>query len=418
MKRYFALFAACAAITMNVQADEVSESPVAADEVQSSALEATPSSEIGTDAPEPAGFLTGMLNNAIEKAVPQPDPATEKMEYGRSTVKWATAPKFGGYAIGKYAYSGKNNGSNSFSARLIRAYVDGTILRDFKYRLQVEMQNDAPGPHVKDFFVSWSHWKELEVKVGQFKRCFTFENPYNPWEVGVGDYSQMTKKLAGMSDYCGGESSSSGGRDLGLQLQGDLLPVGKDRHRLFHYQLGLFNGQGINHADANRRKDWIGTLQLQPIKDLFIGVFGWKGDMTYSNVTVGRNRYALGVKYEHEGWSARAEYAHQTGHKISDFVYSADTKTQVLRSGASLGRADGWYVTVGVPCTPWLKVYAKYDAYRDNASGSSLSSIYSLCPNFQLHKNLQFQLQYNYVCSKLDADRRHNELWGEVYFRF
>lgn len=376
---------------------------------------------VGTDAPEPSGYLTTLLNQALAQSMPADQ--QEEMAYGRKETKWASAPKFGGYAIGSYKYSDQDgkHGGDGFNARNLRLYVDGTVLSDFKYRIQLEMSGDpgaSKGPHLKDFFLTWSHWKELEVKVGQFKRCFTFENPYNPWEVGVGDYSQMTKKLAGMSDYCGGESSSSGGRDLGLQIQGDLLPVGKDRHRLFHYQLGLFNGQGINHADANRRKDWIGTLQLQPIKDLFIGVFGWKGDMTYSNVTVGRNRYALGVKYEHEGWSARAEYAHQTGHKISDFVYSADTKTQMLRPGASLGRADGWYVTVGVPCTSWLKVYAKYDAYRDNASNSSLSSIYSLCPNFQLHKNLQFQLQYNYVCSKLDADRRHNELWGEVYFRF
>lgn len=376
---------------------------------------------VGADAPEPSGYLTTLLNQALAQSMPVDQ--QEEMAYGRKETKWASAPKFGGYAIGSYKYSDQDgkHGGDGFNARNLRLYVDGTVLSDFKYRIQLEMSGDpgaSKGPHLKDFFLAWSHWKELEVKVGQFKRCFTFENPYNPWEVGVGDYSQMTKKLAGMSDYCGGESSSSGGRDLGLQIQGDLLPVGKDRHWLFHYQLDLFNGQGINHADANRRKDWIGTLQLQPIKDLFIGVFGWKGDVTYSNVTVGRNRYALGVKYEHEGWSARAEYAHQTGHKISDFVYSADTKTQMLRPGASLGRADGWYVTVGVPCTSWLKVYAKYDAYRDNASNSSLSSIYSLCPNFQLHKNLQFQLQYNYVCSKLDADRRHNELWGEVYFRF
>lgn len=403
MKRFFLLTTLLASFCGAGLADDRDEAPV------------------GTDAPEPSGYLTTLLNQALAQSMPADQ--QEEMAYGRKETKWASAPKFGGYAIGSYKYSDQDgkHGGDGFNARNLRLYVDGTVLNDFKYRIQLEMSGDpgaSKGPHLKDFFLAWSHWKELEVKVGQFKRCFTFENPYNPWEVGVGDYSQMTKKLAGMSDYCGGESSSSGGRDLGLQIQGDLLPVGKDQHRLFHYQLGLFNGQGINHADANRRKDWIGTLQLQPIKDLFIGVFGWKGDMTYSNVTVGRNRYALGVKYEHEGWSARAEYAHQTGHKISDFVYSADTKTQMLRPGASLGRADGWYVTVGVPCTSWLKVYAKYDAYRDNASNSSLSSIYSLCPNFQLHKNLQFQLQYNYVCSKLDADRRHNELWGEVYFRF
>lgn len=377
---------------------------------------------IGTDAAEPAGFLTEKLNSALERAVPATD-AEDTPQMGRTVTKWASAPKFGGYAVGSYKYSDQDqsHGGDGFNARFLRLYVDGTILNDFKYRIQLEASGDpgaSKGAHLKDFFVTWSHWKELEVKVGQFKRCFTFENPYNPWEIGAGDYSQLAKKLSGMSDYCGGESSATGGRDLGIQLQGDLFPVGTDRHRLVHCQAGVFNGQGINHADANGRKDLIGTLQFQPIKDLFIGVFGWKGDMKYSNVTVGRNRYAIGLKYEHEGWSARAEYAHHTGHKIADYEYDAITKSQQLKPGAGNGRADAWYATVGVPCTPWLKVYLKYDAYRDGAAFSRLNSIYTVCPNFQIHKNLMLQVQYNYVNNKLATDRHHNELWGEVYFRF
>lgn len=380
-------------------------------------------SQPGTDAPEPSGFLTEMLNSSLQKAVPAEEADAGMQEYGRKITKWASTPKFGGYVIGSYKYSDLDgsHGGDGFNARLVRLYVDGSVLTDFKYRLQLEM-NGEPGttkaPHIKDFYLAWSHWKELEVKVGQFKRCFTFENPYNPWDVGAGDYSQLTKKLSGMGDYCGGEAPTTGGRDIGLQLQGDVLPVGKDGHRLFHYQAALFNGQGINHADANGRKDLMGTFQVQPVKDLYIGVFGWKGDMKYNNVTVDRNRYAVGLKYEHEGWSARAEYAHQTGHKIGDYTYDTTLKTQVLKASAGNGRADAWYATVGVPCTPWLKVYVKYDAYRDNAANSSLSSIYTLCPNFQLHKNLMFQVQYNYVNSKTAADRHHNELWGQVYFRF
>ena len=35
-----------------------------------------------------------------------------------------------------------------------------------------------------------------------------------------------------------------------------------------------------------------------------------------------------------------------------------------------------------------------------------------------IHKNLMLQLQYNYVHSKLSADNKHSELWGELYFRF
>ena len=83
------------------------------------------------------------------------------------------------------------------------------------------------------------------------------------------------------------------------------------------------------------------------------------------------------------------------------------------------GEADGWYAVVGIPCTPWLKTYLKYDAYRDQAGWSSMRSMYSVAPNFQLHKNLMFQLQYNYVNDKTAVtDCHYNEVWVETYVRF
>lgn len=340
----------------------------------------------------------------------------EDAQWGRKVTDYASTPKFGGYVIGKYTYTdqdGKHDG-DGFSQRLIRAYVDGTILTDFKYRVQVQIYNDKF--HMKDYFVEWAHWKEFSVKVGQYKRAFLFENPYNPWDVGFGDYSQITKMFSGMGDYCG-EASSTGGRDQGIQFQGDLLPISEDGHRLIHYQLQLMNGQGINTGDANARKDLIGTIQFQPIKDLYIGVFGWKGNYSGSkeienkkyDVTVDRNRWALSAKYEHNAWSARAEYVKSEGHKISE--YNADGTF----SGA--GKADGWYVAVGVPVNDWFKVYAKYDVYRAQASKESQKSMFCIAPNFQIHKNLMFQLQYNYVDDRLHSSK-FNELWAEFYVRF
>lgn len=406
MKHSTLLFAVLTLLSVNAMAEDNATAPEMTADAPATIIEETP--EIGTDAPEAEGFVTHYLNSAIEKAIPS-TPAEEPMEYGRKVTKWISAPKFGGYAIGKYAYSSKwdsskqTYGSNTFSARLIRVYVDGTILKDFKYRLQMEMENDKPGPHFKDFYLAWSHWKELEIKVGQFKRCFTFENPYNPWDVGVGDYSQMVKKLTGFSDYVPDGLTWNGGRDQGIQVQGDLFRIGKGKQKrsLVHYMAGVYNGNGINHADNNKQKDFIGSLQVQPVKDLYVGFFGWTGNVTYNNVTLRRERYALGMKYEHEGYTVRGEYAHHSGNGL---------------------RADGWYATVGVPVTNWLKIYAKYDVFRSGANWDKTSTIYSLCPNFQLHKNLMFQLQYNYghdrslLASGKKAD--YHDLWVETYFRF
>lgn len=332
-----------------------------------------------------------------------------KPELGRKLTEYASVPTLGGYVIGKYAYSDQEgkHGGEGFSQRFIRVYVDGTILTDFKYRVQAQVNNSTM--HMKDYFVEWSHWKELAVKVGQYKRAFLFENPYNPWDVGSGDYSQIARQLSGIGDMDG--NVANGGRDQGVQVQGDLLPDRKDGHRWIHYQLQVMNGQGINAADADGKKDFLGTLQVQPIKGLYVGMFGWTGSYTSNGVTVDRNRWAVAMNCERNDWTVRAEYAHSQGHKVTD--YDAGTGTF---SGS--GKADGWYATVGVPCTPWLKVYGKYDAYRGQKTWGSMKSIYSIVPNFQIHKNLLMQVQYNRVHDRNQARADYNELWAELYVRF
>lgn len=348
-----------------------------------------------------AGFLTSLVNNSVGQAFESASAPDGKPELGRRLSDYAGAPKFGGYFIGKYSYSDQDgqHGGDGFCQRFARVYVDGTVLGDFKYRVQAQVNNSSM--HMKDCFVEWQHWKELAVKVGQYKRAFTFENPYNPWDVGAGDYSQIARCIAGISDKDG--NVVNGGRDQGLQVQGDLFPARSDGHRFLHYQLQVMNGQGINASDANGRKDFIGSLQVQPVKDFFIGVFGWTGDYVRDGVGVDRNRWAAAVKYEHNDWTVRAEYAHAQG---------------ILANYKGEGKADGWYATVGVPCTSWLKIYGKYDAYRSAKTWGSLKTIYSIVPNFQIHKNLLMQVQYNCVHDRNLARKDYNELWAEVYVRF
>lgn len=357
------------------------------------------------------GFLTAYLNRAIEKAMSDVEAKDEPLQYGRHITKYVSAPQFGGYFVGKYSYSNKDDADeNGFEARMIRFYVSGTILRDFKYRVQLELKN----PAMRDYTLEWVRWKEFQVKVGQFKRCFTYDNPSHPWNLGMGNYSQLARHMTALAvDDPSGEVAQNG-RDIGLQLQGDLLPVGKDKRRLIRYQAAVFNGNGQNRKDNNKQKDWMGNIQVQPVKDLYIGLFGWTGTYTGQNgASVRRNRWALGSIYEHNDWTFKAEYAHHSGLNVQDF----DTETQTWREG-STGRADGWYLVLGVPITRWLKVYGTYDAYRKDASWGSMKTIYGICPNFELHKNLKFQVQYNYVNDRTSTDHNYHELWAQTYVRY
>jgi len=362
------------------------------------------------------GFLTSYLNRAIEKGMevsPRGDlEGAEPLAYGRNITKYVSVPQFGGYFIGKYSYSSKDNAdANGFDCRMVRFYVSGTILRDFKYRVQMEFRGT---PAMRDYTLEWVRFKEFQIKVGQFKRSFTYENMMNPWEVGLGNFSQMAGHMTALATAdCSGEPAQNG-RDLGLQFQGDLFPIGKDKHRLIRYQAAVYNGNGQNKKDNNKQKDWMGNIQVQPIKGLYIALFGWTGTYTGANdVSVKRKRWALSGKYEYKDWTFRAEYAHHTGHNVNDF----DTKTKTWKEGSS-NKADGWYVLVGAPVTSWLKIYGSYDAYRKDADWSTMRSVYSICPNFQLHKNLMFQLQYSYVNDRTATDRNYHEIWAQTYVRF
>ena len=375
----------------------------------------------GSDEPEPSGFFTSMLNEAVASSMEAPNqsaPAASvpddnaylrTMTYGRTVTDFVSAPKFGGYVIGKYNYNDKadDHGGKGFTQRLVRFYVDGTILNDFAYRIQIQANNASF--HMKDFFVEWKKYPAFKVKVGQFKRAFGFENPMNPWDISTGDYSLMTQYLTGHKDYLNSQGADAsfnkttgkydalpnGGRDQGIQVQGDFLPVGADKHNLIHYQVMVSNGSGINVDDNDGKKDLTGTLQFQPIKGLYIGAFGWMGAFRSNTGNHSRNRYAFGVKYDANGYTFRSEYAH---------------------GQSDLGNADAWYAIAAAPVNDWFRVSAQYQQYRKDKTSEHAQTMYSFIPEFQLHKNLKLQLQYNY--NTIGSDTKYNELWAELYFRF
>ena len=295
----------------------------------------------------------------------------------------ASVPQFGGYLVGRAQYTNDRTSKNGggFDLRMVRGYVKGTILKEWNYYIQLEYSG-APGVdkgvRLLDAYGEWKRFPEFSVMFGQLKRVFTFENPYSPWDTGFGNYSQLVQKLAGMSDRVG--EHSSGGRDAGIVVQGDLFPA--EDHRWLHYQVGVYNGQGINHSDENKQKDVIGGLWVSPTKELQIGAFGWTGRYTRNNVTVDRNRMAYGIKYEGD-WTVRAEYATSQGGKTDN------------RFAAT--RADAWYVSVGAPLCKKLKAYAVWDVYRDEKTSDTQNALYTLALNYRLWKNLMIQGTYSYT---------------------
>ena len=360
------------------------------------------------------GYDHSLQNYVTEKISQLKDKQDEKAKEGKKKWKiadYVTVPKFGGYIVGTYKYNSQEgkNGGDGFGLRYLRLYLDGTVLKDFKYRVQMNVSGE-PGSknsaRVIDAFISWQKWAPLGIKLGEYKRCFTFENPMNPWDIASGDYTQLTKHFTGMGGDLYQGAANSGGRDLGVQIYGDAFKVGKTQHYLLHYQAGIYNGQGINTSDKDKEKDYIATVQLQPLKGLYVGVFGWSGSFFDGAQSNYFKRWAAGVSYEGL-FSARAEYARN--------IYADGADTHGLGQ-----KSDAWYIRMGIPTWRWLRVNLGYDAYRkDMSTWTSLNSIYSLGLQARPHKNLQFQLQWNYCHNNASGvDKDYHQLWTQAYIRF
>jgi len=353
--------------------------------------------------------------------------------------QWVKNIKFSGYGMLQYqGQDPEGNHSNSFNLRLARFILDGKI-GDFDWRAQIQGTNvKGPGePTVQlvDLYAEWRRYPEFKVRVGQFKRAFTFENPTNPITQGWYAYANVINALSAFGDRTGEKSSS--GRDIGLQLQGDLLPNANGR-RLLHYQIGVYNGEGINSKDADNKKDIIGGLWVMPISGLRIGAFGWTGtkgsiaatrhfandggSMGQESVTlssVRKNRYCLSAEYDKDEYTFRAEYIHSQG----------------WAPNLNLGdKADGWYVFGIVPVIKSkLHAKARYQCYRQDKSWNShtitaddgttytcggAKTMYEVGVNYYFTKNLQVNLEYARVNDRSLAKHNYNFVDVQLDFRF
>lgn len=315
---------------------------------------------------------------------------------------WIQNVKLSGYGMLQYQGHDKENAhENSFQLRLVRLALEGRIQQDWYWKMQMQINGNVSSlnasPRVVDVFAEWQKYKYFMVKAGQFKRPFTFENPMHPITQGFMSYSQPISKLAGFSDRTGEQSSN--GRDIGLQIQGDFLKNQAGRN-LLHYQIGVFNGEGMNQKDRDNRKDIIGGLWVMPIQGLRIGAFGWTG----SRASVGaKNRYALSAEYAKDDWTVRSEYVHSQGY--------AENREKG-------DKADGLYALAIAPIIKnKMHVKARYDCYRDQKTWDSSKTFYEIGADYLFSKNVQLNIEYARVNERA-THTNYNLVDVELDFRF
>ena len=367
---------------------------------------------------------------------------------------WLSNVKLSGYGMTQYQYSGQKNAeSNSFNIRMGRIALEGRIADDFYWKTQIQFNgntsNLGSSPRMVDLFAEWQKYDYFKVKIGQFKNPFTFENPMHPIDQGFMGYSQNVSKLAGFSDRAGEHASN--GRDIGLQLQGDFLKNANGRN-LLHYQIGVFNGQGINTKDVDNQKNVIGGVWLMPISGMRIGAFGWTGsyarkgnwtetvadptssvtpgatnEITHTNEvrSLNQNRYAFSFEYKKDGWTVRSEYIHSTGKAFAKSLTSFnDANSKDCSINEKIGdKAQGVYGLVIAPLAQLPKnsridIKARYDMYQPNGKNNMQKTQYEAGLNFHIGKRISILTEYALVNDKTLAKHNYSMADAEFCFRF
>ena len=275
---------------------------------------------------------------------------------------------------------GGDEPSSTFYLKRARVSLTGNVPQDnIDYRLQVDM---ADSPKICDLYFRYKPSAAFNVQLGQFKIPFAIENDiYGPTTVEFIDYSYITTLLARNADRFDG--ISAGGRDIGLQLYGGF---GEARgYNILSYNLGIFNGAGINRADDNDAKDVVARLIFKPSKELSLSA-SWMSAATNYEAHIQRsNRTALGVIYDASSFIVRSEYA------LAKF----DDRN-----------VDAFYVMGGYKLKRDWMLVARYETLNDGEKHGANRVTFGAV--FKPYSYLRFQLNYAIENTSLQLPKYYN----------
>ena len=246
-----------------------------------------------------------------------------------------------GYTQVRYQFQQQIGKIDGFDIRRARLDFQGNVNPWFSYRLLADFAGSAK---ILEAYGEIKIKDYLNFTIGESKIPFSLENLIADRQLELPDRSQVVEALVARStDVIGNQN----GRDIGVQAWGGLWKYAN--RFLFDYQIGLFNGAGINVADNNNNKDLSGRFVAHPLKALNIGGSFYSGTGFYGTPTAVnhvRNRTGLELNYEYQRLFVRSE-----------FIAGKD--------GAI--KRNGWYAETGYFVIPSkFQLILKYDTYDPN----------------------------------------------------
>ena len=277
-----------------------------------------------------------------------------------------------GYLQGGFEYNEANDPTTTFYLKRARLSLTGNFLEEkMDFRLQVDM---AGSPKICDLYYRYKPLNELNVQLGQFKLPFAMENELcGPTTFEFIEYSYLTMFLTrNAKDYDG--IAGATGRDIGAQLYGGFIE--REGYNIINYNVGVYNGAGINTKDNNSSKDFVGRIIVKPIKDLSLSASYMYAETNYDGKPYMKSpRWSVGAWYNSRHWVARSEFAQANfGDNLTNTLYAL----------------AGYHFE-----KPW-SVVGRYEFIRDEANTLNQERI-TIAGIYKPYKFLRLQLDGSYV---------------------
>lgn len=283
-----------------------------------------------------------------------------------------------GYLQAGFEWNEANDPTTTFYLKRARVSLTGNFLQEkMDFRLQVDM---AGSPKICDLYFRYKPLNELNIQLGQNKLPFAMENELcGPTTFEFIEYSYLTMYLTRNANKYDGIAAT--GRDIGAQLYGGFIE--REGYNIINYNVGIYNGAGINVKDNNSSKDFVGRLMVKPIKDLSISASYMYSETNFGGVSYMKApRWSVGAWYNSRHWVARSEFAQANfGGNLTNTLYAL----------------AGYHFE-----KPW-SVAARYEFIRDEANILNEERI-TLGGVYKPYKFLRLQLNASYTLNHV-SDR-------------
>jgi phosphate-selective porin OprO and OprP len=277
-------------------------------------------------------------------------------------------------------------GNDRFYLRRARINIQGKFLEEFDFRLEGEFagslaESSGNRAQLTDAYVNWNKYEYANVRVGQFKTPFGYEQLAADPRLFSIERTLANDRL-------------TVGRQIGVQAGGDFFD------KQVSYATGVFNGSGVNtNGNDNNQMMWAGR----------VSAIAWQGKLAGQDTkwTVGADAFS----------SKDANLPGQAGEFGFDLV-PGGTKDNIFAGRRTAGGLDTQFHTG--PLDLWVEyLRARFEATDRIPSRSfDTDGWYIQAAYFVIPKDLQALVKYDRFDPNLNLADNSTRTWtfGLSYF--